>query len=116
MTRRAAERRGLWGEEVAAWWLRLHGWRVMDRRVRHPLGEIDLIVRRAPILAFVEVKTRSKKADLDDAVDAYRLRRVAAAAHALAPRYLRAGEDIRIDVMLIAPFAFPKHLINIWHG
>lgn len=101
---------------MAAWWLRLQGWRVLDRRVRHPLGEVDLIVRRSDILAFIEVKTRTKKADLATAIDAYRLRRVAAAANALAPSYQRGGEDIRIDVILIAPFAFPKHLINVWHG
>ena len=45
-------------ERVAAWSLRLHGYRVLARRYRTPVGEIDLVVRRGSLLAFVEVKGR----------------------------------------------------------
>lgn len=116
MSRAAAETRGHWGEQIAACWLWLHGWRILGRRVRVRAGEIDLIARRGKTIAFIEVKTRRRASDLDLAIDAYRLRRVAAAAAVLAPRYAKAGEDIRIDVMLIAPFSVPRHLPNIWHG
>ena len=54
-------------------------------------------------MAFVEVKWRRDARDLEQSVDHYRLRRVAAAAEALAPRYARAGDDLRIDVLLLAP-------------
>lgn len=116
MKRQQAERRGRMGEVIAAWWLRLHGWRILARRVKLRVGEVDLIARRGRTIAFIEVKARTKKADLDTAIDAWRLRRVAAAANALQARYAPKGEDICIDVILIAPFALPRHLRNVWHG
>ena len=53
-------------------------------------------------------------ADLDHAIDEYRLSRVAAAVEAAAHRYAMNGEDIRIDVILLAPGSFPRHIANAW--
>ena len=97
-----------------AWYLRCTGWRVLARRVKTPRGEIDLIVQRGRTVAFVEVKWRNSAADLALAVDEHRLRRVAAAAEVLIPRYARNGEDIRVDVLLMAPRRWPVHLANVW--
>lgn len=114
MSRAAAEQRGRRGEWLAAWWLRLHGWRIVATRTRTPHGEVDLIARRWRTIIFVDVKTRATHAELDHAIDAYRLRRVAAATHALVPRFARARDTIRIDVILIAPGTWPRHLTNVW--
>ncbi len=116
MNRRAAEIRGRRAESIAAWWLRFHGWRIVGQRVRNPRGEVDLIARRGRTLAFVEVKARVKDADLATAIDAYRLRRVAAAAESLIEQYGKGADNIRIDVILVAPRRLPRHLVNVWHG
>jgi putative endonuclease len=112
----AAEEAGRRGERLAAWWLRLKGSQILDRRVRTPAGEVDLIARRGRLVAFVEVKTRRHVAELDHAIDERRLARVAAAAEVLMPRYATPGEDIRIDVILLAPGARPRHIENAWIG
>jgi putative endonuclease len=114
--RKAAENRGREGERRAAWWLWLRGWRILDRRVRTPAGEVDLIVRKGNLVAFVEVKTRATGAELDFAIDERRLARVAAAAEYLMPRYAGPGDDIRVDVILIAPRTLPRHIENAWMG
>lgn len=114
MKREQADRRGRRGEGHAAWWLRLKGWRIVGRRVKTPRGEIDLIARRGRTVAFVEVKWRHGAEGLAIAIDAYRLRRVAAAAEAVAHRYVRNGDDIRIDVLLLAPGRWPRHIVNAW--
>ncbi len=114
MTRQQAERRGRKGETLAAVWLFLQGWRVLGRRVKTPRGEIDLIVRRWGTVAFIEVKWRKTAEQRDIAIDQYRLRRVAAAAEAAAQRYVRPGDDWRIDVMLLAPRHLPRHIVNAW--
>lgn len=115
-SRQAAEARGRRGERMAAWYLRLKGWRVLARRVRTPAGEIDLVAKRGALIAFVEVKVRATAAELDFAIDERRLARVAAAASILMPVYATAGEDIRIDVILIAPGTRPRHIENAWIG
>jgi putative endonuclease len=116
MSRRRAERGGRRAESLAAWWLRLKGWTILGRRVRTPVGEVDLVARRGRIVAFVEVKARSSEADAALALDEWRLRRVAAAAGALAHLYARNGDDIRIDAMFIVPRRLPRHLTNVWQG
>ncbi len=116
MSRQAAEKRGHWGEHIAAIWLILHGWRILGRRIRVRAGEVDIIARRGRKIAFVEVKTRRRASDLDLAIDAQRLRRVRAAAIALADQYACTDDTIQIDVILIAPFTLPRHLTNVSHG
>jgi len=116
MTRQRAERGGRRAEQLAAWWLRLKGWHILAVRARTPVGEVDLVARRGRILAFIEVKARATEADAALALDDYRLRRVARAAEALAPRYARPGDDIRIDALFIVPRRWPRHMANVWHG
>lgn len=116
MKRQAAERGGRKAEALAAWWLRLKGWRILATRARTPVGEVDLVARRGRILAFIEVKARATATDAELALDDFRLRRVARAAEALAPRYARPGDDLRIDAIFIVPGRWPRHMENVWHG
>jgi putative endonuclease len=113
-SRAEREARGRRGEWLAAWYLRLRGWRIVAQRIKTPRGEIDLIARRGRMVAFVEVKWRAKAEDLGQAIDEYRLRRVAAASEAIASRYVKPGDDMRVDVLLLAPGRFPRHLKNVW--
>ncbi|MFM6931228.1 MAG: YraN family protein [Novosphingobium sp.] len=112
MKREEAERRGRRGETLAAWYLRIKGWRVLAQRVKTHRGEIDLIARRGNLVAFIEVKWRNNYADLDFAIDEWRLRRVRAAVEAVAHRWMKPGDDMRIDVLLLAPGRWPRHIVN----
>jgi putative endonuclease len=116
MKRQAAERGGRRAETLAAWWLRLKGWQILGQRVRTPVGEVDLVVRRGRTLAFVEVKARADDGQAALALDDFRLRRVARAAEALTARYARPGDTIRIDALFVVPGRLPRHLANVWHG
>jgi putative endonuclease len=114
MNRQRAEREGRRGELAAELFLRAKGWAILDRRRKTPLGEIDLVARRAGTIAFVEVKWRKRAEELGLAIDEYRLRRVAAAVGAVAHEYAGEGEDLRIDVILLAPGRLPHHIVNAW--
>jgi len=116
VNRHAAERRGRGAETIAALWLRLHGWRILARRARVPGGEVDIVARRGRTLAFVEVKARATADAAAFSLDAYRLRRVAVAAERLAQRFLRDGDELRIDAIFIVPRQLPRHLPNVWLG
>ena len=112
--RREADQRGREGEAAAAMWLATQGWQVVAERVKTKAGEIDLVIRKPGLVAFVEVKWRARAAALADAIDEKRLTRVARAAELVAPDYAREGEDIRIDVILLAPGRKPDHIENAW--
>ncbi len=114
MKRQLAERQGRKGELAAELYLRAKGWSILARRRKTPLGEIDLVARRAGTIAFVEVKWRRSAEELGLAIDEYRLRRVAAAVEAVAHEYASGGEDLRIDVILLAPGRLPQHIVNAW--
>jgi putative endonuclease len=114
MKRQVAELSGRAAENRAATWLEQQGWEILDRRRKTKRGEIDLIARDGSTVVFVEVKWRRSAAQLDLAIDEFRLRRVAAAAEAVAHHYATEGEDLRIDVLLLAPGEEPRHIVNAW--
>ena len=116
MSRAAAEKRGRSAETLACWYLRLYGWRILARRARVPGGEVDIVARRGRTLAFVEVKARANEAAAAFSLDAYRMRRVAVAAERLAPRFMRPGDELRIDALFMIPRRWPRHMANVWLG
>jgi putative endonuclease len=113
--RRAAERRGRGAERLCLWQLRLKGYRILARRYKTPVGEVDLIARRGRVLAAIEVKAR---ADLDvagEAITPRQRRRISRAlAHFLGGRPDLAALAARFDVMLVAPGRWPRHLVDAW--
>ncbi len=111
--RRAAERRGQRAEMLAALCLRLKGFKIIERRFRSRAGEIDLIARRGKRLAFVEVKARRTAQEAAWAVTPRQQARIARAAeHWLAIRGLDKDFDITFDVVLIAPWTWPRHIAS----
>ena len=112
--RHEADQRGRAGEAEAAMFLAQNGWRILGERVKTKRGEIDLIAGRPGLVAFVEVKWRARAATLGEAIDERRLSRVAAAVEMVWQDYAAAGEDIRIDVILLAPGRKPTHIENAW--
>ena len=116
MNRQAAEKRGRGAETLACWALRLRGWRILARRARVHGGEVDIVARRGRTLAFVEVKARANDEAAAFALDEWRLRRVVVAAERLAPRYMREGDDVRIDAMFVVPGRWPRHMADVWQG
>jgi putative endonuclease len=107
----AAFRLGISAESRAAAWLVAHGFRILARRWKSPLGEIDIIAARRYLLIFVEVKAR---ADLDEAAESVSERQkqriVAAAEIWLAANPQPAIRDMRFDAILVAPGKLPRHV------
>jgi putative endonuclease len=109
--RRRAERRGRRAETLAAWVLRLAGYRILARRYRTPVGEIDLIARRGRLIAFVEVKQRPSHAEAAEAVTPAGRRRIARAASLwLSAHPAAAALDLRFDVIICVPGRLPRHI------
>jgi putative endonuclease len=108
-----AYRSGLVAETLAALMLRLKGYAIVAQRYKTPVGEIDLVALKGRRLAFVEVKRRKTAEDAAWTVPARQRRRIVRAAqYRLAGHPDLAGHDIAFDVVLTAPFAWPRHIAN----
>ncbi|GGI82579.1 UPF0102 protein [Polymorphobacter multimanifer] len=112
--RQRAERRGRWAEAAAALYLQAKGYRILARRVRTRVGEVDIVARHGDTLVFVEVKLRSTLDSGHQALHPAARQRIDAAARVLTPRYLGACTTTRIDAVLIRPWGWPQHLIAAW--
>jgi putative endonuclease len=106
-----AFRTGISAESRAAAYLIAKGFRILARRFKSPLGEIDIVARRGSLLVFVEVKARQSLDDAAWSVTERQRGRIIGAAEAWlarnAPERIR---DIRFDAVLIAPGRIPRHI------
>lgn len=115
--RRRGFRKGHRGERLAAWALRLKGYRIMAVRHRTKRGEIDLIARRGDLVAIVEVKVRRTLTEAMDAIGPEAQRRIEAAADLwLARQRDHARLSLRFDIVAVLPWRWPVHVPNAWQG
>src|SRR5262245_26051521 len=110
--RQVAFRFGLSAESRAAAYLIAKGHRIVARRWRSPVGEVDIVARRRNTLVFVEVKARERLDDAAEAILPRQQRRIIAAAEAWLARHPDdIDTNIRFDVVLVAPKSLPRHIV-----
>jgi putative endonuclease len=115
--RQAAYRRGHRGEWLAAVALMLKGYRIVARRFKTRLGEIDLIARRGDLVLMVEVKARPSLIEAMDAVGRNAERRIEAATDLWLSRQPDSAKlSIRFDMIAVLPRRWPVHVENIFQG
>ena len=109
--RRFHDRAGRRGEAWAALFLQLKRYRILARRAKTPVGEIDLIAQRGDLVVFVEVKARGFSHQEAEALAAVNRRRIVRAAQLWLSRHPDlAIRSLRFDVIFLAPFAWPRHI------
>jgi putative endonuclease len=109
--RQVAFRTGISAESRAAVLLIAKGFRILARRWRSPVGEIDIVARRRALLVFVEVKARDSLDDAAWSVTERQRARIIAAAEVWLARFPDPRiRDIRFDAMLVAPGRIPRHI------
>ncbi len=106
-------RKGHYGEVIAAILLICKGYRVIHRRLRSPLGEVDLLAQHGKTLVVVEVKWRAELEVAIYAVSKKQQVRLQRAGEALFQQHAfeREIDTLRFDVICIAPFKI-KHIQN----
>jgi len=114
--RRLAFLAGRGAETLATWMLRCKGYRIVGRNLRTPVGEVDIVIRRGKVVAFVEVKRRPSMDAARRAVSRRQQQRILRAAE-----YLRASgqlgpgvEGYRFDLVAVLPRRLPRHLPDMW--
>src|SRR5690349_5331195 len=95
----------------------LKGYRILARRHRTKLGEIDLIARRGDLVLIVEVKARQTLTEAMEALSRTSERRIEAAADLWLARQPDYGRlSIRFDMVAVLPRRWPIHVENVFHG
>lgn len=113
--RQQAEARGRRAETLAALFLQMKFYRILDRRVKTPVGEVDLIARRGGVLAFIEVKQRNSLELCQSAVPPQAWQRICAAGASWAARHPSLAQlDWRYDLIGVIPGRLPLHLRDFW--
>lgn len=94
----------------------MKGYRILDRRLRTPAGEVDILAADRGVLVIVEVKRRTSPTAALEAVSPKQRRRLARAGEYLAGHYSHRGIDhgLRFDVVVVQPWRWPRHLKDAW--
>lgn len=89
------------GERIAERWLRRTGWRILQRRFRNGRRDIDLVVEREGLIAFVEVKARrgDRFGQPVEAVNWRKQKELTKSAQIWIQRHGRPDESYRFDVL-----------------
>ena len=115
--RQQAEQSGRLAELAALWLLRLKGYRLLAWRYKSPMGEVDLIMRRGEVTAFIEVKARRSIDRAVESVTPYQSKRISAAARSWMGRDpVAARQACRFDIVAISPYHWPHHIENAFYG
>ncbi len=102
-------------EWAAALFLMARGYRVLARRYKTPVGEVDIVASNKKRLAFIEVKGRVQLNQALRAVTPCQQRRIKrAATHWMAKHAFAPVLEIGFDVIAITPWKFPRHYINVF--
>jgi putative endonuclease len=108
---------GLSAESRAAAYLVAKGYRILARRWKSPVGELDIVARRRQLLVFVEVKARASLDAAAESVLPRQRQRIVAAAEAWLATYPDPKiTDMRFDAVLVAPGKLPRHIAGAFEA
>lgn len=66
------------GEEFAGQYFESLGYKILEKNYRCRLGEVDLIVKKDDVIAFVEVKTRKSTSygDPEESINSLKIKKI----------------------------------------
>lgn len=116
-TGKKAREDGYKAENIAVLFLRLKGYKILERNFKPPrgtgAGEIDIIALKHNVIIFIEVKKRTFRDYAAEAVNEHvQSRRIKGAEYFLMTHPDMADKETRFDVILMSPNRFPEHIQN----
>ena len=96
----SSRRLGVWGERIAALYLRVHGYRILQRDLVTPLAQIDILAQRGRTIVVCEVKSR-RGSTYEVAVRESQRERLQRAGEWILGRTARTGMSLRLDLIVV---------------
>ena len=106
---------GLFAEKLVKIYLIFKGYKILSKRYKTYVGEVDVIAKKGKVIAFVEVKARRSSGDMYEVlsfVQQHRIKRAASVFLCKNPSYN--SYYISFDLVLYQPPFKIKHLKNAW--
>lgn len=112
--------KGVKAERAAANWLKLKGYKILEMRYKTKFGEIDLIISKSNLIAFVEVKARKDNATALESITPRMRQRITQSAMYYISQNDVGEYDLRFDVVTVSPsflgMVTIQHLDNAWEA
>jgi putative endonuclease len=112
---------GILAESIAIFFLRLKGYKILKRRYKTFVGEIDIVAQKNKTLIAIEVKARKKAVIkngflIEEVVSISQQKRIKRATISFVKANYKKyqNHNIRFDLIVICPYKIPLHLINFW--
>lgn len=113
--RQSSYRFGLLAEAAVILYLRVCGYKILNKRYKTKVGEIDIIARKKKQIIFIEVKARRKEQDIYEVLSSKQQHRITRAASLFLARNKRfAGYKIRFDLITVSAAFRVRHMKNLW--
>ena len=108
--------KGNFAELLACTLLIMKGYRILARRYKTSVGEIDIVARRGKYLAAVEVKYRPSIDEAKSCISRSQQRRIIQATQLFLQDRKMPNMFIRFDIMAITSKKLPVHIQNAWQS
>jgi len=112
---------GIVAEFIATLFLKIKGYKILKRRYKTFVGEIDIIAKKGTTIIAIEVKARKKSVInngvlIEEVVGITQQKRIKKAIMSFMKFNYKKyqNHNIRFDLIVICPYKIPLHLINFW--
>lgn len=108
--------KGMWSEWLISIYLQMLGYRILSKRFKTRLGEIDLVAQKRGVLVFIEVKNRKTLGDALGVVDRRTQQRIVNAAKLFVQKHPHeGGQGFRFDVIALYSGLCVQHIRNAFN-
>ncbi len=107
---------GIVGEFIAIVFLVIKGYKIIARRYKTKVGEIDIIASKKDLLIMIEVKSRKYYDEVEEVLSLNQRKRIKNAANFFIQKNYKkfCNHSVRFDLIIVKPFCIPKHFIDFW--
>ena len=108
--------RGLWAENLAQAYLIVKGYRILEKRYKTKMGEVDIIAKKKKSIIFIEVKSRQTQRQALESITLIARRRIQGAALQYMSHKKLTDTAMRFDLITVVPPFNIQHLDNAWQA
>lgn len=107
---------GIIAEFIAIIFLKLKGYKILKRRYKTFMGEVDIVAKKGKFLIAVEVKARKTATSSEEVLSKHQQNRIKRAMMFFMTANFKKyfNHSVRFDLIIVSPYKLPKHYQGFW--